>query len=279
MRIDDPIAETYTLKKDKYQGIIDNVPLSIEEEHRSLDRNSVEEHRSFYSQIGTGSVSISESASQAGYILIDDDDPFYEYHRIYQHLGYIKDNFQIGLSFVKYEDVLPLPDWEEPFDPEIDNPDCWWGQKLDWNCKYSLGCERDRITNSIWFKQGHLDSQNEVDLTTEEIKNYVENEFKEIMLNYSQRVEIELLCHNVKKEIKDSINNSKSELKMIEVKIKRNDEAKAEIIERERLEEAEILERGKLSQREIIEKIKIESDRKRKFDKSVAAAALGFFLG
>jgi hypothetical protein len=278
MRIDDPIAETYTLKKDKYQGIIDNVPLSIEEEHRSLDRNSVEEHRSFYSQIG-GSVSISESASQAGFIHIDDDDPFYEYHRIYQHLGYIKDNFQIGLSFVKYEDVLPLPDWEEPFDPEIDNPDCWWGQKLDWNCKYSLGCERDRITNSIWFKQGHLDSQNEVDLTTEEIKNYVENEFKEIMLNYSQRVEIELLCHNVKKEIKDSINNSKSELKMIEVKIKRNDEAKAEIIERERLEEAEILERGKLSQREIIEKIKIESDRKRKFYNSLAAGAAGYFLG
>ncbi len=272
MRIDDPIAETYTLKKDKYQGIIDNVYLSIEEEHRSLDRNSVEEHRSFYSQIGTGSVSISESASQAGYILIDDDDPFYEYHRIYQHLGYIKDNFQIGLSFVKYEDVLPLPDWEEPFDPELDDPDCWWGlrdpEKLDWNCNVSLGCERDRITDSILFKQSHLDSQNLADFTTEEIKNYVENEFKEIMLNYSQRVEIELLCHNVKKEIKDSINNSKSELKMIEVKIKRNREA-----------ELEIIERGRLSQREIIEKIKIESDRKRKFDKSVAAAALGFFLG
>ena len=161
-----------------------------------------------------------------------------------------------------------MPDWEEPFDPEIDNPNCWWGQKLDWNCKYSLGCERDRITNSIWFKQGHLDSQNEVDLTTEEIKNYVENEFKEIMLNYSQRVEIELLCHNVKKEIKDSINNSKSELKMIEVKIKRNREA-----------ELEIIERGRLSQREIIEKIKIESDRKRKFDNSLAAGAAGYFLG
>jgi hypothetical protein len=69
-----------------------------------------------------------------------------------------------------------------------------------------------------------------------------------------------------KKEIKDSINNSKSELKMIEVKIQRNDEA-----------EAGILERGRLSQREIIQKIKRESDRKHKFDKSGTAGALGGF--